>query len=123
MSNEQKSITISETPQIQNIILPAGIIWIRIVCIPFQPAVCSIWVHCANTPFKTIQAKIIQVNDLQARCISATENLQREDFSAIESIEAIVEIIDAHLIEDQEYATMGQTPENRLAEFSGCFCP
>jgi ParB family chromosome partitioning protein len=32
------------------------------------------------TPFKTIQAKIIQVNDLQARRISATENIQREDF-------------------------------------------
>jgi ParB-like chromosome segregation protein Spo0J len=28
------------------------------------------------TPFKTIQAKIIQVDDLQARRISATENLQ-----------------------------------------------
>jgi hypothetical protein len=54
------------------------------------------------------------VNDLQARRISATENLQLEDFSAIESIEAIVEIIDAHLIEDNEYAAMGQTPEIRL---------
>jgi ParB-like chromosome segregation protein Spo0J len=36
---------------------------------------------------------------LQARRISAAENLQREDFSAIESIEAIVEIIDAQLID------------------------
>jgi DNA-binding NarL/FixJ family response regulator len=66
------------------------------------------------TAFKTIQARIIDVDDLQARRISAAENLQREDFSAIESIEAIVEIIDAHLIEDDEYAAMGQTPENRL---------
>jgi ParB/RepB/Spo0J family partition protein len=66
------------------------------------------------TPFKTIQAKIIQVDDLQARRISATENLQREDFSAIESIEAIVEIIDAHLIEDNVYEAMGETPETRL---------
>jgi len=54
------------------------------------------------------------VDNLQARRISAAENLQREDFSAIESIEAIVEIIDAHLIEDNEYASMGQTPETRL---------
>jgi len=62
----------------------------------------------------TIQAKIIHANDLQARRISAAENLQREDFSAIESIEAIVDIIDAQLIEDSEYAAMGQTPETRL---------
>jgi len=54
------------------------------------------------------------VDDLKARRISATENLQREDFSAIESIEAIVEIIDAHLIEDNEYEFMGETPETRL---------
>ena len=30
------------------------------------------------TPIKTIQSKIIQVDDLQARRISATENLQRK---------------------------------------------
>ena len=53
------------------------------------------------TPKKTIQAKIIQVDDLQARRISAAENLQRQDFSAVETIEAIVEIVDAHLIENQ----------------------
>ena len=32
----------------------------------------------------TIQAQIIEVDDLQARRISAAENLQREDLSAIE---------------------------------------
>jgi ParB-like chromosome segregation protein Spo0J len=67
-----------------------------------------------HTQFKTIQAKIINVNDLQARRISAAENIQREDFSAIEHIEAIVEIIDAHLIENNEYIIMGSTPENRV---------
>jgi len=36
------------------------------------------------------------------------------DISENRSIEAIVEIIDAHLIEDNEYAKMGQPPENRL---------
>ncbi len=35
--------------------------------------------------------------------MSATENLQRQDLSAIETIEAIVEIADAELIEDIEY--------------------
>ena len=41
--------------------------------------------------------------------ISAAENLQREDLSAIEAIEAIVEIVDTELIEDKEYASMGKT--------------
>jgi ParB family chromosome partitioning protein len=66
------------------------------------------------TPFETIQAKIIHVNDLQARRISAAENIQRVDFSAIERIEAIVEIVDAHLIDNNEYIAMGNTPEIRV---------
>ncbi|MBF0450157.1 MAG: ParB/RepB/Spo0J family partition protein [Candidatus Magnetomorum sp.] len=66
------------------------------------------------TSFETIQAKIIHVDDLQARRISAAENIQREDFSAIERIEAIVEIIDAYLIEDIEYNEMGNTPVIRV---------
>jgi len=66
------------------------------------------------TRLTTIQSKIIEVDDLQARRISAAENFQREDFSAIESIEAIVEIVDAHLFEDSEYAAMGISPEKRV---------
>jgi hypothetical protein len=66
------------------------------------------------TQWKTIQTKIIHVTDLQARRISAAENIQREDFSAIERIEAIVEIVDAHLIENDEYNSMGSTPEIRV---------
>jgi len=50
---------------------------------------------------ETIGAQIVVANDLQARRISAAENLQREDLSAIE---AIVEIVDTELIEDKEYA-------------------
>ena len=52
------------------------------------------------TDWKTIPAQIIKVDDLQARRISAAENLQREDLSAIEEVEAILEIVDAELIED-----------------------
>ncbi len=59
---------------------------------------------------ETIQAQIVIANDLQARRISAAENLQREDLSAIETIEAIVEIVDAELIEDIEYSSMGRKP-------------
>ena len=38
------------------------------------------------TKMNTILALIIEVDDLQARRISAAENLQREDLSAIETI-------------------------------------
>jgi hypothetical protein len=38
------------------------------------------------------------------------ENLQREDLSAIETVETIVEIVDAELIKDKEYASMGENP-------------
>ncbi len=66
------------------------------------------------TDWKTIPAQIIKVDDLQARRISAAENLQREDLSAIEEVEAIVEIVDAALIQDKEYALMGNNPANRV---------
>ena len=36
------------------------------------------------------------------------ENLQPEDLSAIETIEAIVEIVDAELSEDKQYASRGK---------------
>ncbi len=38
----------------------------------------------------------------------AAENFQHERLSAIETIEAIVEIMDADLIENKEYASMGK---------------
>ena len=71
------------------------------------------------TEMKTIQAQIVHVADLQARRISAAENMQREDLSAIEAIEAIVEIVDAELIQDKEYATMGKTPMDRVKTLLG----
>jgi len=55
------------------------------------------------TEMKTIPAQIVKATDLEARRMSAAENLQREDLSAIEMIEAIVEIVDAELIKDIEY--------------------
>jgi len=68
---------------------------------------------------ETIQAQIVIAGDLQARRISAAENLQREDLSAIETIEAIVEIVDAELIEDKKYASMGKTPADRVKTLLG----
>jgi len=55
------------------------------------------------TEMKTIPAQIVKETDLEARRMSAAGNLQRQDSSAIEIIEAIVEIVDAELIEDIEY--------------------
>ncbi len=62
------------------------------------------------TEMKTIPAQIVKATDLEARRISAAENLQREDLSAIETIEAIVEIVDSELIKDKEYVSMGKNP-------------
>ena len=64
-------------------------------------------------------------NDLEARRISAAENLQREDLSAIETIEGNVEMVDAdliedaELIEDREYASMGKKPADRVKALLG----
>ena len=68
---------------------------------------------------ETIQAQIVIAGDLQARRISAAENLQREDLSAIETIEAIVEIVDAELMEDIQYLSMGKTPADRVKTLLG----
>ncbi len=51
---------------------------------------------------KTIEARVVKANDLEARRISAAENLQREDLCAIETIEGTVEKVDVDLIEDAE---------------------
>jgi len=71
------------------------------------------------TGMKTIQAQIVRAGDLQARRISAAENLQREDLSAIETIEAIAEIVDAELIGDEDYAAMGKKPADRVKTLLG----
>ncbi len=52
--------------------------------------------------------------DLQARRISAAENLLREDLSMIESIEATIEIIDVEMGKDAVYLTVGKTPLERV---------
>ena len=67
----------------------------------------------------TIQAQIVIASNLQARRISAAENLQREDLSAIETIEGNVEMVDAELIEDKEYASMGKKPADRVKALLG----
>ena len=71
------------------------------------------------TDWKTIPAQIIKADDLQARRISAAENLQREDLSAIEEVEAIVEIVDAELIEDSNYQRSEAGDRRERSEVEG----
>jgi hypothetical protein len=66
------------------------------------------------TDMTIIQAKIADVDDLKARRISAAENLLREDLSAIETIEATIEIIDVEMGKEPEYLTVGKTPLERV---------
>jgi hypothetical protein len=72
------------------------------------------------TGIKSVPARVVEVSDLQARRIAADENFQREDLTAIETVEAIVNLVDADLIEDSEliedkqYASMGKNPADRL---------
>ena len=66
------------------------------------------------TDMKMIQAKIADVDDLQARRISAAENRLRQDLTAIESIEATIDIIDVEMGKDPWYLTVGKTPLERV---------
>jgi len=68
------------------------------------------------TDFNVIQAKIVEVDDLKARRISAAENHLREDLSAIETIESTVDIIDVEMNKEPEYLTVGKTPLERVVK-------
>lgn len=75
------------------------------------------WRAAQLAELDTILTKVIEVSDLQARRMCAAENLQREDLSAEEEIRAIVEIIDAELIEDDYYRLFGNDPVIRVIRF------
>ncbi len=66
------------------------------------------------TKIKSVPARVVEASDIQARRIAAAENFQREDLTAIESVEAIVELVDTELIEDKQYASMGKSPADRV---------
>jgi ParB/RepB/Spo0J family partition protein len=51
-----------------------------------------------HTDLPTILARVLDVDDLQARRLCAVENLQRADLTAIEEITALVELIDAEML-------------------------
>jgi hypothetical protein len=62
----------------------------------------------------SIMARVIEATDAQARRLCVAENLQRDDLSAVEQVEAIVDMVDAELIEDEEYARTARTPAERV---------
>ena len=64
-----------------------------------------------------ILTRVVNASDIQARRMCATENLQREDLSPVEEIEAIVEMIDAEMIEDEYYQLFGDEPVLRVTRF------
>jgi len=72
-----------------------------------------------HTNMKTIQARIVAVDDIGARRLSATENALRENLTVFESIEDTVELVDAELIGDTEYVLMGHDPIDRIKVLLG----
>jgi len=71
------------------------------------------------TDLKAIEARVIRASDLKARRIAAAENLQRENLSAVEKVEYMVDIVDSELIRDKEYASMGKEPVDRVKTLLG----
>lgn len=67
------------------------------------------------TAMQSISARILDVSDIQARRLCATENLQRSDLSAIEEVSALVDIIDTELLDAfEEYGGYGNTSVERV---------
>ena len=77
------------------------------------------------TDMKTIQAKIIEATDREARRKSADENFLREDLSVVEQIETNVWLVDddlmeySKLIKDNKYTAMGQESADRVKAMLG----
>jgi phage N-6-adenine-methyltransferase len=66
-----------------------------------------------------IMARIVYVDDHAARRMCATENMQREDLSAIEEVEGKIDILDAEFADDYEYMALGETASDRVRGLLG----
>ena len=66
------------------------------------------------TDMETIEAKVVEADDIGAQNLSAAENDLREDLSIFETIEKTVAIVDSQLRGDDEYDAMGATPVDRV---------
>jgi len=58
------------------------------------------------TDMQTIEAKVKETDDIGARRASVAENIQREDLTIFETIEGIVNVVDAELSDDPEYLSV-----------------
>ena len=67
----------------------------------------------------SIRARVVEADDIGARRLSTTENLLREDLSVFETIEGIVNYVDAQLSDDGEYASMGADSVARVKTLLG----
>lgn len=64
------------------------------------------------TSLQTITARVLDVDDLQARRLCATENLQRADLTSLEEVMALCELVDASLLEfSADYAPLSAIQE------------
>ncbi len=68
---------------------------------------------------QNIRVRIVEVDDIGARRKSAAENIQRENLTVFETIETVVDFVDAELIADKEYGSLGKNPIDRVRTLLG----
>ena len=74
----------------------------------------------ATATFKeTITAIVKDYTNLEARRVVAAENMQRDNPSAIEEVEAIIGMVDAELFENAEYVEFADTQQKRVKYLLG----
>lgn len=66
-----------------------------------------------------IMARIVYVDDNTARRMCATENMQREDLSAVEVVEGIIDIIGAEFADDADFMALASTDKERVKVLLG----
>ena len=71
------------------------------------------------TDIKSVPARVVEASDIEAQYIAAAENFHRADYTAVESVEVVVNLVDAQLIEDKQYASMGKEPADRVKALLG----
>jgi phage N-6-adenine-methyltransferase len=66
-------------------------------------------------PWPTVSAQVREATDLEARRICAAENVHRMDLTPVELIEAMIQWVDAYLMDADSYDLFGETPHERLS--------
>ena len=87
---------------------------VREVADKFELVVGERRLRATKTFAKTITAIVKEYTDLEARRVVAAENMQRDNPSAIEEVEAIIGMVDAELYDNEEYVGFGETDVLRV---------